>query len=355
MEPHLRNWYVERVRRGTDEGRALDPACYRDPAFFELELEHVLRPAWHAVARWDALPEPGDYMAIDLFGEPLAVVRDGSGQLRVFSNVCRHRAHTVVAGTGNAKSLVCPYHNWTYGLDGKLRGAPLMTGEEGFDRAHCALPEVAAEIWQGFLMVSLSSEPRPAAEGLAGLDKRIESIGLAEMVSIGVLDFDSPWNWKVMVDNFMESYHHLGIHSGTLQKTNPAKDTYCADADGSFSLLENPGIDAKASFLVIQVFPTLLLSMVEQGPIGIWYEMQIDGHEHFHLRIHALAPPDLAKVEDVGRVMIDTLMKVHLEDIPACEAVQRGLASRLWQPGALSVREACLGRFHRHLAEQLGG
>lgn len=354
MSPDETNQKIKKFRSGVLTGRALAAECYRDPDVFDLEIERVLRPAWSPIARWDVLPEPGDYSTLDLYGEPLVLVRGEDDRLRVFSNVCRHRAHTVMSESGNAKSLVCPYHRWTYGLDGQLRGAPFMQETKGFDRARCALPEFRTEIWQGFVMVSLEADPEPFAKELAGLDARLESIALDEMVTLAVLDFDSAWNWKVMVDNFMESYHHLGIHSGTLQKTNPAKDTYAAEVNGPYSILENPGLDEAGSFVVAQVFPTLLFSVIEQGPFAVWYEMQIDRHDHFHLRIHTFAPPGFAESEGAVEALSDTLRNIHLEDIPACEAVQRGIASRRWEPGPLNGREACLSRFHSYLADRLG-
>jgi len=359
MSPDPQNQKVKNFRSGIRDGRALSADCYRDPEIFELELERVLRPAWTPIARWDALPNAGDYSTVDLHGEPLVIVRGEDNELRVLSNVCRHRAHTVASESGNAKSLVCPYHRWTYGLDGKLRGAPLMEETKGFDRSRCALPELRTESWQGFLMVSLESDPKPFASELTGLDARLGSIPLDEMVTFAVLDFDSPWNWKVMVDNFMESYHHLGIHSNTLQKTNPAKDTYpaepaeAAEISRPYAVLENPGIDDSGSFVVAQVFPTLLFSVVEEGPVAVWYEMQIDRHDHFHLRIHALAPREIAESEEAVATLSDTFLNIHLEDIPACEAVQRGIKSRLWKPGPLNSREGCLRQFHTYLADRM--
>ena len=202
--------------------------------------------------------------------------------------------------------------------------------------------------------MSLAPEPAPFAASLSELDKRLESTGLAEMITLGVLEFDSPWNWKVMVDNFMESYHHLGIHPDTLQRSNPAKDTHAADLDGAFALLENPGIDDSPDFLVAQIFPSFLISVFEgANGFGSWYEMRIDRHDHFQLRIHMLAPEAFTKTPGAAESLIKAATKVHLEDISACEAVQRGIASRLWRPGPLSAQEACLVRFHRHLADRL--
>jgi phenylpropionate dioxygenase-like ring-hydroxylating dioxygenase large terminal subunit len=355
VEARTQSQYLDEIKKSADNGLALPAACYRDPAFFDLELELVLRPGWHPVVRWDSLSEAGDFSAIDLFGEPLVIVRGDDKRLRVFSNVCRHRAHTVANGSGNAKSLVCPYHRWTYGLDGALRGAPLMDEKPGFDRARCGLLELPTESWQGFLLVSLDPEPAPFGENLAGLDKRIESFALGEMVTLGVLEFDSPWNWKVMVDNFMESYHHLGIHTETLQKSNPAKNTYGAEVDGPYALLENPGTAGAPNFIVAQIFPSFLFAIFEGEGFGTWYEMKIDRHDHIHLRVHALAPQSFKETPGAADSLLEAITKVHLEDIPACEAVQRGIASQLWQPGPLSHQESCLVRFHQHLADRMSG
>jgi len=345
---------VESVRESIDGGVGLAADCYRNPDFFDLELERVLRPAWHPVARWDALPEVGDYEAIELFGEPLVIVRGEDRALRVFSNVCPHRAHRVAKESGNTKTLVCPYHRWAFALDGQLRAAPLMKDQEGFDAKACGLHELRTESWQGFLFASLDPHPSPLASELAAFGERLDSEGLSDMVGIGVLEFDSPWNWKVMVDNFMESYHHLGIHAESLQKTNPAKGTYGADVEGPYSILENPSVGDAPSLLVAQVFPTLLFSVVENTQFGVWYEMRIDRHDHFQLRIHALASPELAATEGAPDALLANLMEIHQEDIPACQEVQRGLGSRLWKPGPLSEKEICLTRFHTYLADRLG-
>jgi hypothetical protein len=155
-----------------------------------------------------------------------------------------------------------------------------------------------------------------------------------------------------MVDNFMESYHHMGPHAKSLQPTNHAAETYCAEFDGPFAVLENPGANGGAHLLVYQVFPTFLGFVNEFGPIAGWYEMQIDRRDHFHLRIHALAAPALIDSVD-PKLLLSEIEKIHLEDIPVCERVQRGISSRLYDPGPLSVQEGCLTRFHTYLSECL--
>ena len=119
-------------------------------------------------------------------------------------------------------------------------------------------------------------------------------------------------------------------------------------------MLENPGIGEAPSFLVAHVFPTLLFFLQEGEPIGVWYELQIDRVDRFDLRIHVLATPELARGEGVAAGIAEVVRRVHLEDIAVCAGVQRGIASRLWQPGPLARQEACLARFHGYLAERLG-
>jgi phenylpropionate dioxygenase-like ring-hydroxylating dioxygenase large terminal subunit len=346
--------FLARIDADVAARRALSAECYRDPAFFDIELERVLRPGWHAVARWDDLPDVGDYASLDLFGEPLLVVRGADGELGAYSRVCRHRAHTVVEGSGNTKRFVCPYHRWSYDLDGTLKTAPLMEGAVSFEPEACGLPSLRTELWQGFLLVNLDPDAAAIGPELEPLAKRVGELGLAEMKTACVLEFDSPWNWKVMIDNFMESYHHMGPHAKTLQQSNHAKDTYAVeDVSGPFAILENPGVEGASSFTVGQVFPTLLLAVFETDPIGSWYEMQIDSHEHFLLRIHMLAAPEVAEEPKMASALEAGAREIHLEDIEACLGVQRGIGGRLWAPGPLSPLEGCLTRFHAHLAERL--
>ena len=347
---------LARALSAPDEAHALPAACYLDPGFFEAERERIFRREWHAVARWDELPEPGDYRAIDLFDEPLMLVRDESRRLRAFSRTCRHRAFPIVQGEGNAKRLVCPFHRWSYDLDGRLRAAPLMEEVPGFDREACRLPELPLEEWQGFVLVNLDLEATPLVPALKPLDEAIAPLGFRELVRADTLRFDSPWNWKVMVENFMESYHHMGAHADTLQRSNPAKGTHSVEVEGPFALLENPAVRDAEPFWVMQIFPTLLLSLSRgASPFATWYEMRIDRHDHFDLHIHLLLPPDAAANERAVAGMRRAIETIHGEDIPMCSGIQRGLRSRLWTPGRLSRHERTLWRFHRYLAGRLAG
>ena len=335
-------------------GHGLPAECYRDPEYAALESERVLRPEWHPVARSLDLPEPGDYVSRDLFGEPIVVLRDASAELRAFSRVCLHRASPIVEGSGNTKRFTCPYHRWSYDLDGRLRAAPLMESVPGFERKALCLPELALEEWQGFAMVNLDRDAEPLAPRLAALDELLAPWHFADFRSCEPLEYDSPWNWKVMVENFMESYHHLGAHPQTLQPRNPAKGTHALDLKGHFIALENPAAARAEPFWVFQVLPTLLFTLVRgETPLAAWYDMQIDSPAHFHLRIVPLLGAEAAGDAALVAGVRQAFDAIHQEDIAMCLGVQRGLGSRLWRPGPQSLQEKTLWMFHRYLADRM--
>jgi phenylpropionate dioxygenase-like ring-hydroxylating dioxygenase large terminal subunit len=348
--------------------RTLSPRCYRDPAFYALEQERVFRPGWHCVAREDQVANPGDYLSLDLLGEPLVAVRDESGVLRVLSRVCRHRWMPVVEGCGNRRSFQCPYHLWTYALDGRLRAAPEMDRSEGFDRESVRLPELRVEIFEGFVFASFDPEAAPLAPRLSGLRHAIAPYRPASFVTTEPLEFVHEWNWKVMVENFVESYHHMGPHADTLQPIVPAAGTIAGASDGPWAVLHNPtrdgtplpalfpptpGLSAaqRAAFVVGAVFPFHLFSV--QHDSMFWYQLEPTGPTSIRLRIHPCVPP-----ESVGSPAVALfrgfVARVHAQDIAACRAVQTGLASRLAGIGTLSHLEGCLGDLHEFIRERVG-
>lgn len=243
---------LEEIQRGVLEtaGRPLSRAttlpaqAYTSEEFFAWEVGHVLRKEWQCVAHVSQIPEPGDFLNLDLLGEPLIVVHGKDGAVRALSRVCPHRSmdimpegfgyegHTLAQARGSrpdcghTRLFLCPYHAWTFELDGKLKACPEMHQAEDFERDAFFLKPFKSEIWNGFVFVNLSGDAQPLAEGLAEMDADLAGFSLSKMKLVIAKEWDCPFNWKVLVENFMESYHHLGIHHKTLQPLMPARDTW---------------------------------------------------------------------------------------------------------------------------------
>ncbi|CAN5841745.1 hypothetical protein BH11PSE1_BH11PSE1_10040 [soil metagenome] len=335
---------------------ALPRAAFADPQVFETEQALIFRTGWVPVARENDLAEAGAYRSVEVAGVPLVVTRDTAGEIHVLSRICRHRGMPVVEGCGVAKSLTCPYHLWRYGLDGKLAAAPGMERSEVFDREAHDLPHIATTRWNGWIFANIDGKAAPLAPQIARLSARVAAFAPQDMVTVATISLDSPWNWKLMVENFMESYHHIGPHIGSLQQSNPGLGTYESDGGDLFTILENPPAEGDhQGFVVATIFPTTLLFFSEGTPLGSWYELDAIEHGKFRLNIHLLAKPDFAAVPEFVEGFRAQAMAIHDEDIPVCEGAQKGVTSPLYTPGPLSHLEASVWRLHQFLKSRLAG
>jgi phenylpropionate dioxygenase-like ring-hydroxylating dioxygenase large terminal subunit len=188
----------------------LPPWVYRDPEFYELETEHIFRQHWLLVGHTSQAPNTGDYMTLDVAGERALVIRDTNGELRAFHNVCRHRASRVVAGeTGNCRgAIVCPYHGWTYGYDGRLQSVPSDQGSNHLDKSQLSLPEVEIEEWMGFVFARFGGDGPSIAATLAPLAGIAEHFRFAEMKPWGRrVSQRCDFNWKMFSEDESEGYY----------------------------------------------------------------------------------------------------------------------------------------------------
>ncbi|MEN8183890.1 MAG: aromatic ring-hydroxylating dioxygenase subunit alpha [Myxococcota bacterium] len=362
---------LEAVRKPATAASSLPPRAYTDPEVYALEVERIFMKEWLCVGRTDQIPKPGDYFTIDLVGEPLVVARDKEGRLRVLSRVCRHRWMSVVEGSGNTNSFQCPYHSWTYGLDGRLIGAPEMEQAEAFSRSDCHLPEVRSEIWQGFIFCNFDSDAAPLAPGLTTLESVLAAYQLPEMRAVAPLEYESHWNWKVMVENGSESYHHLGAHRKTVEGMFPARLTDIGDNDGPYLAYWNPTADGspiadpfpipdglsrrqRNGLLICCVFPCHVF-FVLPGHMG-WLHLVPESIKHHSVRFTLCVPP--AALEDPEapqkiEAMRQIFDAIHREDMDSCRGVQRGLESRLAEPARLSHLEKSIWQFHQWWLERM--
>jgi len=329
---------------------------YTSEKVFEDEVERLFRREWFPVARVDQLPNVGDYLVHDLFGDEIVLMRDQTGNLNAFSNICLHRGCPILAGAGNVEGnhISCPYHKWAYELDGRLRGAPLMEQAEGFITSSNKLQPLALEAWQGWIFLNIDPAAKPLAPRLVELDEKLSSYGFADLRHVKTVTFASPWNWKIMVENFLESYHHMGTHPETLNQAFPAQGTYGEKVRGNYLLLENPSIDPDEipPFWAGCILPATLFALIRSDniPYAVWYQLDIKGRGLFELKIHILVHQSIAENVDAIEAITASTTAIHLEDIPMCEGVWKGVNSHFYKPGRLSHLEECLWQFYRYLA-----
>jgi len=375
-QPLLAAADIARARAALPDSWTLPPRAYTDPRVFEIEREAIFGRDWLCVARQEQVSQPGDYVCVDLPDQPIVLARDRGGALHALSRICLHRAMPVAEGSGNATRFVCPYHHWTYELDGSLRSAPMMDGVHGFETSACALPRLPLEVWQGFVFVSLNPDPTPLAQELEALSTLLERYDVAGLEVVDTIEFDSPWNWKILVENFMEAYHHIGPHKHTFEPEYPARKSRVEDNGGApWTLLRMPGSGEPADtgegpfprllaserhqLLAVNVFPTLLFAVSGGG--AAWYQLEPRAHDEMNLKIHYLLPATAAAALDpAGRAEVMAFVRaIHLEDIAVNEGPWRGLNARLTTQGRLSLYEGAiwqlnqlwLDRIEPHLAK----
>ena len=388
--------------RPLSRATTLPAQAYTSEEFFEWEMKHVLRAGWQGLAHVSQIPEPGDFLNLDLLGEPLIVVRGKDNAIHVLSRVCPHRSMDIMPDgfgyeghalaeardgkpdCGHTRLFLCPYHAWTFELDGQLKACPEMHKADGFCRDEFFLKSFRSEVWQGFIFVNLDGNAPPLAEGLTEMAADLAAFRLPEMKLVIAREWDCPFNWKVLAENFMESYHHLGIHHKSLQPMMPARDTWTEqerrhyvrshlpykdsvseayrefEQRGDFSkeLPPLPGLSEaqKSEWGLFLVHPTFLLATAPDRVI--WYRLQPLGPERLKLTTTTLLAPEVMERENFETLReraTELLVQFHLEDMQVCTAVQRGYYASGWQPGRLSHLEMPVWLAYRHLATRIAG
>ncbi len=212
----LASWYAN--SESLLHRRPMPPILYTSSSIHRLELDRIFDKQWLCIGHTSKLAKTGDYLTFDFAKHPVFAIRDQSNNIRAYSNVCPHRSSRLLEGSGNRKLVVCPYHAWTYELNGNLRGAPRMKSAQLRD---VRLNEMKVDTWQGLIFVSLSRSPEKLGAGLDSLRMHIAGFDLAGMKVVHSYDGEIDCNWKVLVENFCESYHLFNVHKETLESDTP--------------------------------------------------------------------------------------------------------------------------------------
>ena len=347
----------ENVSVPFERARAMPPSVYTSEAFMERELSDIFAKDWFCVGRASALAETGDYVTLELAGQPIIVLRDGTGVLKAMSNVCRHRMSTLLEGRGNARSIVCPYHAWTYNLDGTLRGAPAMTQNEGFCKTDYALPDIRCEEWLGWVFVTLNANAAPVSDQLASLAEMIEDYNMENYTETFFETHIWDTNWKVLAENFMESYHLPVCHAGTIGGLSKLEEMVCPpgeDAVNYHTILNDESLrialahpdntrmvgDRRRMTYLIAIYPSLMITLT---PGYFWYlSLHPHGVGQVKIGFGGGMSNDYANDPDAQAnfVQLKTLLDdVNIEDKGCTEKVYRGLSSNAATAGHLSHLE----------------
>ncbi|MCY3805189.1 MAG: aromatic ring-hydroxylating dioxygenase subunit alpha [bacterium] len=369
---------LEASTTDVNEAITLPPACYTSEEFLAFERRAIFDQDWVCVGHEGQIPNAGDYFCVQLFDDPLVAVRGTDNEVRVLSAVCRHRGMVVAEGSGNGSNFRCPYHFWVYGLDGRLLGAPAMEQRADFDKSCLGLPQLKTEFWNGFIFVTFNGEAPPLVPTLGGLDGILRNYRLTETIWVDGGHFDDlPWNWKVMLENFVDGYHNNRLHSGigdvmpcsdaTFVPFDPERDNHISRSnrtlkqDASFNLTREPlfpvfphlSEEDRWHWNFALVPPTLALAIVPdqvayftvfpRGANGI--SIQI-GYL-FHHKVVEMPMFDVRFAQ--AKADVDNF---NGADIHADTMVQVGLRSRFAPRGPYSWQEATLQQINRWLVKR---
>ncbi len=361
----------------------LPAAAYTDPEFAAFERREIFGKEWISLCQVSQISKPGDFIRVDLCGEPMLVIRGKDMVIRVLSRTCRHRGMDLMPSgfghpdEGNKRVILCPYHLWSYDLGGKLVGAPEMQQAEGFDRSEVCLHEFRSEIWEGFVFATLSEDLPPLAEKFDKLTTDfLAKWQLTEGELVWSAHWDCEFNWKILLENFMEAYHHLGAHMKTLEPFLPARGCWAEPYNREFSAMHLPLKDSMKEKILTShnpstafpIFPDLEISDCTEWSIYLgfpnfllftapdrvyWYRLLPTGPETCALMTTMIIPHSasrMANYEEILAQEIQAGLDFHLEDMEVCIATQRGMNSRGHAPGRLSHLEEPIWHFEKYLA-----
>jgi len=337
---------------------------YTDPSIRELERQTVFSRAWQFVGRSEQVREPGQYITAEVAGEAILVVRGSDSILRGFFNVCRHHAAAVVTECdGKAENLRCPYHGWTYDLEGKLILTPEFAGVANFDRSANGLVPVQVFEWKGWVFVKLDAGGPTLKEYLGNdLLERLEPLNLERLIWFERRSYFLNCNWKVFVDNYLDGgYHVPHIHGGLSSVLDNSK--YKIETGERFCLQSSPIVAAKGEAQTSAVrigeranyfwlYPNLMINLYEGVmDTNLVIPRGVDKTEVIFDYYFADVSDETHERNLASIAVSET---IQAEDVAICESVQRGLKSRAYDTGRLSVRrEAGEHLFHRLLHADL--
>ena len=351
--------------------KSLAQKYFVSPEIFATEQKKIFSKNWLFVGHQSQIPNAGDYIVQRVNGESLIVIRDKSGEIHGFFNVCRHRGSTLIENdAGNCAAIQCSYHAWTYGIDGKLIGAPHMDEVSGFDKTDYPLHSVNVGVWDGFIFVNLEKNPVSLERWFEPLKGKFLHWNMSILRSAKRIEYDVRANWKLMFENYSECYHCPGVHP-QLQKVSPYDSAENDLREGPFLggfMKINPGKSLTISGNACAAFVGKIENLQQVFYYSIFPNMLLSLHPEY-VMVHQLWPqspertliicdwlfhPDAFARKDFNpHDAIEFWDQTNKQDWHVCELSQQGISSRAYVPGPFSSRESIPAAWDEYYLRQM--
>jgi glycine betaine catabolism A len=374
IKPRTLTAFRKTPQNSSAGAKSMPQKYFVSPEIFANEQGKIFSRNWLLVGHQSQIANAGDYIVQDLNRESIIVIRDKDEEIRAFYNVCRHRGTRLKEDRcGHSSTIQCPYHAWTYGLDGRLIGAPHMDDVAGFDKANYPLHSVNLKVWEGFIFVNLEKNPKPLEKWFAPLNGKFSHWNIPILRPAKRIEYDVRANWKLMFENYSECYHCPGVHP-QLQKVSPYDSAENDLGEGPFLggfMKINPGKSLTMSGNACAAFVGEIENLQQVFYYSIFPNMLLSLHPEY-VMVHQLWPqspertlivcdwlfhPDAARA---GQAVYDPEDAIEFWDMTnkqdwhVCELSQQGIASRVYEPGPYSSRESIPAAWDRYYLSVMG-
>ncbi len=361
-----------------DLEKSLPSSWYRDDGVFDIEIDHIFSKEWFVACRAESLPDIGDHLVLEWFGQNLLIVRNTEGQLKAFHNVCRHRGSKLCyesdvithGGVTKQQTIVCPYHLWTYDLDGRLIKAPHLADHEIGD---VTLYPVSLAEWGGFVFLNLSSDSTSFSDHIAIFKEAYCRYPLAELKTGAYVEYDVAANWKILCENFNECYHCGPVHPELCQLVPAFREAGGADLDWEEGIPHREGATTftasgesdRRSFPDLNedeqtrhkgeiVYPNLFLSMSRDYVVAVILKPESAGRTTMCCYF-LFETSELSKETFNADDAIEFWDLINRQDFAICESVQQGIGSSAHEIGLYSPMEDWNLDIRHYVTDRIGG
>lgn len=346
-----------------EEAYSLPFSAYTDINLFGEELKRIFYSDWFFVCHENQIPNKGDYFSFQVANECLVAIRGRDNEVRVLSNHCRHRGSILLnEGFGNTKNIVCPYHSWSYSFEGKLKGSPFTGSVEVKKEEHC-LHQVKLESWRGLIFINFKKDAEPLFVRYKGIEKYLDLFKVDKM-NFSPSSKIETWNcnWKLAMENAMESYHLFSIHKNTLEKTTPTKDAYYVEGGPDWTLTGGKIAGVQKGFVekflgantdhfyhyVLISLPPNFVGVLTYESLG-WIQILPTKVDEITVVSGAISPYK----GEASRDEQDFLTQFYEEDRVICENMQKSMHSKFSKGGKLVELETIVTDFRQYMARRL--